>query len=499
MAVSTKHPLYTEFLPDWRQLRDTKEGERKIKQKGIEYLPATAGMYAAGFGTADVNSKGSRAYGAYRTRAVFPELVKEALEAVLGVMHLKPPTIELPAALEPMRARATLRNESLEMLLHRINERQVLMGRMGLLLDVASGPGEKVPYVVVYEAEQVGNWDDGGRAADSARRSLNLVVLDESENVRTDAFEWEHLEKYRVAVLGDVESNEQPEAGAKFRVAVVEQRNGAGDIPAQEQFIEPSIAGRTLEFIPFVFVNATDIVAEPERSPSMPLSNLALTIYRGEADYRQSLFQQGQDTLVTIGDNKDNPEYMTGAHGVIPLPMNGDAKYIGVSSKGLPEQRAALENDYKRAAVMAGQMLDTSSREKESGDALRVRVGAATATLRRIALTGAFALQEILRMAATWVGANPEEVIVTPNLDFADDELASKTVLELMQAIAIGAPLARQSVHELLQKRGLTKRSWDEELEAIEEESNLEVFQVSDTADPEQDERTGKPGDAPAE
>ena len=99
MAVDSKHPLYSEFLADWEQLRDCYRGERIVKEAGTRYLPATSGMESDGMET--TTSPGFKAYVAYRTRARYPDFVKEAVESMLGVMHNKPPQIELPAKMEP--------------------------------------------------------------------------------------------------------------------------------------------------------------------------------------------------------------------------------------------------------------------------------------------------------------------------------------------------------------------------------------------------------------
>lgn len=490
-SVSSKHPLYAEFVHDWNQLRHTAGGQRRIKEAGFVYLPATSGMVLDG-ATTDVNSKGYAAYDAYRKRAVFPELVSEAIEAIVGVMHRKPPKIELPKAMEPMIERATSKGESLHQLLQRVNREQVLMGRVGLLLEsptVAMATRKPTPFIVTYRAEQIINWDAGRRDEPTgAVEKLEVVVLDETESERLKGqFEWETVTKHRVLVLGDPTENDKTGA---YGVAVVRDHDDF-DVTA---LVEPTIDGATLDEIPFVFVNTCDVVPEPTRSPTMPLSNLALTIYRGEADYRQSLFMQGQDTLVVIGGREDQ-EHRVGANASINVPQGGDAKFIGVSSSGLVEQRNALENDYNRAMEMSGKLLDSTSRERESGDALRTRVAARTASLVQIAETGAYALQTSLRQAAKWMGLDPMAVVVKPNLDFTDDDLSGKTVVEIMTAKGLGAPISLQSIHKLMQDRGVTEKTFEEEVEAISEEQSMPEFAPSPTADPEAD---APPGDDPS-
>jgi len=488
MSVSSKHPAYSERLADWAQMRDTHSGERAVKERGSRYLAPTSGMVLDGFGVGSTASRGYAAYLAYRGRASYPELVREAVQSMVGIIHAKPPIIELPAALEPMRERATLANESLEMLLRRITEEQLISGRAGLLLDAPTlepiQARDAVPYIATYIAESIINWDAGGRDLPKPE-ALNLVVLNETEPVRTgDGFEWETEERYRVLVLGEVLENEESEGGSVYRVGVFTE----DDSFTESAMASPVFRGKTLDRIPFVFANTKDIVPEPDAPPLLGLSNLSLTIYRGEADYRQSLYMQSQDTLVVIGGPVDEEaNYRTGAGAAITLPIGGDAKYIGVDSQGLPEMRTALENDYARAQEKAGALLNETSRERESGDALRVRVAARTTTLRSIATTAAFALQEILRIAAVWVGANPDEVMVEPNVDFVQDSMTGKDLLDLMGAKGLGAPLSLESIHKIMRARGMTDNEFEDEVQEIEDEIDLDMIpkMSTDPAGPE--------------
>ena len=90
--------------------------------------------------------------------------------------------------------------------------------------------------------------------------------------------------------------------------------------------------------IPFVFINSKDLSTIPDKPPLDSLARLALAIYRAEADYRQNLFMQGQDTLVRIGStfeqDDENKAVRMGAGARLDMPVNGDAMYIGVSGKG---------------------------------------------------------------------------------------------------------------------------------------------------------------------
>ena len=111
---------------------------------------------------------------------------------------------------------------------------------------------------------------------------------------------------------------------------------------------------------------------------------------------------------------------------------------------------------------------------------LRIRVAARTATLNRVALAGAYALESLLKIAAEWAGANPDEVEVRPNLDFVDDIMEGRDLVGLMTAKTLGAPYSLESIHRQMQERGLTDKSFEEELSAIEAESPEPLLDIDE-------------------
>lgn len=488
--LSEKHPQYTLQLDNWVLMRDAYRGERQVKSKGQVYLPATAGQIIDGM--TQPEQPGAKAYRAYLTRARFPNFVREAVQTAVGMMHSQPPKIKLPKELENIRSS---KGETIPQLLRRINEEQLLTGRIGLLADIPTKTADPLPYIATYATERLINWDDG-TVEGLVPQVLNFVVLDEAEYERDKlSFGWKMEEKYRVLTLGSIEGNESTGA---YRFGVFDTKDPA---LSEGSLKEASIRGRTLSKIPFVIINSCDLVSDSDEPPLMDLGNLCMTIYRGEADYRQNLFMQGQDTLVIIGGATDEDEAVrTGAGSRIDVPIGGDAKYIGVESDGLQEQREALENDRKRAGSMGAQSLDTVSRERESGTSLNIRIAARTADLNQIALTGAAGLEQLLKTCAEWIGANPEEVKVEPNLEFGDHQLSGQNMVEMQTSRNLGYPISAKSLHQVAYDRGLTKLTFEEELAQAKKEEDG-PFKRSENGDraPEQVPGNGpsdkKPGD----
>lgn len=471
-SLSEKHPDYTMFAPDWVLMRDTYRGERQVKAKGPIYLPYTSGHIEDGI--ANDKAPGWRAYQAYKLRARFPNYIRQAVQIALGMLHHQPAEIELP---DDMKDIKSSRGETMEQLLMRINKEQILMGRVGLMMDLPRNApvGADRPYLALYNAERIINWDNG-TVEDNVPQSLNLVVLDESEQERVNTFSWEASEKYRVLTLGPPDTNE---GAGRYRFGVFNDDAGfsVGGLKTA------SYRGRGLDYIPFWFINAVDHVVEPEDPPLLDLANLCMTIYRGEADYRQNLFMQGQDTFVTIGANLDDTENVrTGAGARLDLPSGASAEYVGVTSDGLEEQRTSLENDRAIAGAMGAQSIDTTSRERESGKSLNIRLAARTADLNQIAISGGMGLQAALRGVAEWMGLNPEEVNVRPNMEFGDAPITGQMMVDIAAAANQGWPISTKTMHDMSRQKGLTKLTFEEETKFLDEDHEKAMKRAQENA-----------------
>ena len=466
LAQTYIHPEYIKFLRTWKMLRDFYEGEQRVKDEGVTYLPPTEGMHIDGMG---VNDIGYKRYLAYLGRATFPEYVKEGVEALVGLLHQKDAVIELPESMEYIRERASVQGESLLALYRRITVEQILMGRLGLMADLPANPDPSNPkaYIAIYTAESILNWDADWQAKELKDRDIGLrmVILDESGPKRNGNFGWEEKDQYRILLLSE----------DGYIVGVVSEVTEEMDFSG---FVSPMMRGVPFEGIPFVFVNSKDILSDVDTPPLNGLAQLCKTIYQGEADYRQNLYMQSQETLVVKGGVR-NPDgapgedeaIRTGAGSRIDVDAMGDAKYIGVSANGLSEQRLAIENDRKRAEIKSGQIIQNNGSQMESGQALTTRFNAQSATLNQIAATSAAALESVLRHIAVLHNADPQEVQVTPNLEFIDFALDGQNFSQLVAARQQGLPLSLESLHEVLADRGLTKLDFTSEMERIKEEN----------------------------
>ena len=435
MSVTAVHPDYAAWEAQYQILGDVYRGEPAIKDAGKGYLPERAEL------ACDEPVVAAERYRKYKMRARAPDYLSRAVETLAGMMHREGPSIELPARLQYLLEDATGEGESLHDVLREINAGQLLYGRSVPVLDI----GKDGPVVRIYSAPALRNWGDG------------WAILSESHPT-LDGYEWAERTLYRVLKVED----------GRY---IVELLDSAGKAEAEPQ--EPQYLGRPFGRLPLVAINCSDLSLSIDRPPLLGLAHDVLSIYWADADYREALAVQGNATLVVSGllaePGAEGRPVRVGLSSMIQVEIGGDAKYAQPGDMGLAEQRQALDALHQSAQAKAGELLQLDQ-GTESGRALVTRLSARTANLRQIALSGAAGLERLLRMAAEWVGADPAEVKVAPNLDFAEPGTEPRQLVDLQMARNSGAPLSQRSVHDWMRRQGFTELSYDDELVLIEGE-----------------------------
>jgi hypothetical protein len=508
-TVDTKHPDYVQRLPNWEMMRDTVMGENGVKDRLESYLPIPDGFYAQ-------PDNGRQMYSAYITRAQFPEIVRPTIAGMVGVIHRTEADIKLPKAMEGLTELATPDGLPLEDLHKRITGELLTTGRVGLLPDLPEEGGD-LPLIATYRTEDIINWEP---------RSLDFFVLDESQQVR-DGYGWRLAKKWRVLDLVDgkyrvqqvrdnvIPNNTVPsptiqgvdpgrggalappkEVTGPPQGGLVTEAERALNSDAPTEVFPTKRGGGNLDFVPFVMAGPRGVNGSLEDSPLIGVARAALAIYRLDADYRHQLYMSGQETLFILGiqDNTQLPTHV-GAGVIIGLQSGGavgsipDAKYVSPSCSGIEAHRIAMDKEREHAAASGAQLMAVDdSKAAESGEALKLRFASQTASLVDIALASAKALEKALKYAAMMIGANPDEVIVTPNLQFIDTRMTPADAVSLVTVWQQGA-IAKQTLYENLQRGEIAsaERTFDDEEELINNEMPAGDAPVIGGPDPAED------------
>lgn len=453
-SASQWHPLYDDRQPEWRICRDAFRGETQIKLRDswsgavvsmdTPYLPIPDG-----FRFFPDNTIRARAYHQYKLRARFPEILAPTIMGMVGIIHRSESNIQLPASMEPLWERSTRDKLPLEALHRRITTELLITGRYGLLAGAKSNPEPgDLPFLTGYTAEEILNWDED---------NLDLFVLDESGYYR-DGFSWKEEFKYRVLYLDDQ---------GRY---VAEMHDQTGGI---DRVVMPTArGGQFMTQIPFTIIGARDLSLNPETPPLIGVARSCVAQYQLNADYRWQLFMSGQETAVII--NNDPPEAV-GAGVILKLESEGDLqadfKYVGPSCKGIQAHKEAIGEEQKTAMQAAGAMFDTRQPANESGDARRLRYAAQTATLVTVSMSSAQGLERALRSIAVMMGENPEEVTVTPDLNFVNTALTPQEVLQVIEGWQNGG-YSYETMYERLRRGDAVsaERAPDDELRLMDNE-----------------------------
>ena len=446
--VSTVHPDYAIIKPDWDLVRDAINGETEVKKKSDIYCPMPSGFTKQTDG-------GQAMYAQYILRGKFPEIFAPTLRGMVGIIHRVEADIELPPDMEYIREKATLDGLPLAALHERITFELLATGRYGILVDAPS-EGDGLPYFATYKAETIINWS----------LDQDFYVLDET-HLERDGFEWKEAPQYRILeLLGEVNGSGQ---GQSYQQRVFET-DATGSLQETQPFVPQLKGGNKFTEIPFVVVGSTDIGPDLDEIPLVGVARCAFNMYRLDTDYKWQLFMSGQETLFVYTDS-DKVVDVVGAGVVISLPIGGSAQYVGPAGKGIEAHKNAIADERFQAVVAGARIFDTEKKAQESGEALKMRWTAQTASLTTIALNSSKGLERSLKNLALMLGSDPEKVSVKANLKFIDqvlDPLKAKAIVEMWQSGAISG----ETMWENFQKGDIASydKTWEEELQLIEAE-----------------------------
>lgn len=282
MPVDDLHRCYTERLPQWMRCRDACEGEDVVKSKGMTYLPR-------------LSNQKDLEYDAYKRRAAWYGATARTVWGLAGSVMRKSPAVLAPEVLATHLDDVTETSVSLTTFASILVQEVLTVGRVGILLDMPEGTPEGMPRPqwVEYRTEQICNWKTemlGGV------RTLTMVVLSEEyEEPGADGFRSECRTQYRVLRLVE----------GRYVVEIwrSDQKRRSEYVLAKS--IMPVVRGVSLPYLPFVFVNALHIDADPSKPPLLDLVDLNFKHYLNSADLEHGRHFTALPTPYVTGMAKD--------------------------------------------------------------------------------------------------------------------------------------------------------------------------------------------------
>ena len=446
MSVDSKHKEYQRLAAQIRTVRDALS-EESIKAAADRYLPKTSAMLRLEYLAENEKQAGllsivQKEYEVYRKRAQFPELLAGAVRGLSGLLHRAPAVIELPPAIDYLRNEATPEGDALSELHKRVTREVLLTGRYPLLVDVGE---DRKPYIVGYQAESLINWGD----------KLEYAVF---------------AETYKTG-LGDIF---EPELDVQYRALFIDEdgRYVQQLFRADEIYeaYEPSLFnGERLDYLPMVIASSVDNSPSIDELPMLAMAKLLIKAYQISADYYQSMHDTSQGTLITSGRLDGERQINLGRGHHINFPEGGSATFLESQGIAIGHHRTEIDKLLIEAEKHGGKFQQGYS--AESGEALRVKAGNQHASLKSIAVNCGDAIRQSLRFAAEFVGADPDDVVFEPNLEFIDD-IADTQLLNVVGNQVTQGIAPKSVLHEAYTRSRLTDVSF-EEWQALISESDV--------------------------
>lgn len=427
-------------LAQYQKIRDCLEGEDQVKDQGQLYLKKPDAMTAQN-------------YLAYKERAQFYGAAESTLRALVGLALRKDPVIKLTPRLESLRHSATNDRAPLSVMIEQMVREVMAMGRFGLMLDFPQNNTTVLtpPHFVTWTAETI---EDFKVAYIDGQLELTQVILASDESLDGDQIFLDlcledgiyHIRRY-------------VQGANKARADIGEE-------------IIPTVKGKPLTFIPFIFVSDKNLNPNDEKPPLLDLCNLNLGHYRNSADREHAMFLTATPTPWIAGNVPiDKVPTSIGSGTVWNLPEGTQVGMLEFQGPSMTAFKELMGEKLDQMASLGARMLSTSMNRNETTATATQRSRSELSLLQSVVVMCEAALTRLLRLASEWMGEQPDDVSVTFSRDFIEVTMDPAGMVAQMKLWQSGA-ISRQTLYENLQQGEIARadRSFDEETDLIDEE-----------------------------
>lgn len=426
--IKVTHPAHHSALHSWQICRDAYEGELAIKARNREdYLPRLGGQEG-------------RDYENYIQRAVFYPVMSTVVNGRIGQVFNKPPKVEeLPDSvaewiLQEVTKERTDFIGSVKSALREV----MICGRVGILVDMPVDPVEgSIPYLCTYKAEDIKNWKKG------SDEYLSMVTLCEYP-IETGYTEDGEFKMYQTIQYRHLALNEEGE--------YIQQvfREEEGQVTLVEETM-PTVAGVPLDYIPFTFINVSDITPNVDKPPLLDMATVNLAHYRNSADYEQVLHMLAVPTPYGTGIDDDEALQTLG-----PLEfkaIRSEGAKLGLlefSGAGTDALRLSMDDKMAVMSAIGGALVQRQRSQVETAETARIRSASETSILETICGTLEQGMEQVLDHVAVWlqVGEETTPMKISINRDFINEQWAPDQIKAITEAELMGVISKETAFHQ---------------------------------------------------
>lgn len=448
--VTTPSEKYVRLLPKVQLNRASVIGQRAIKQGGTTYLIPLSSMLNSN-GT--LTTEGQKSFDKYLQLALYFNASGRTVDGLSGLIFRKAPIIELPKSLEYLVDNIAASNETLISQMQTVTRDTFITPLGALLTDFPESEGtistieaEKRnlrPRILFFPFESlIKTYFE----VINNKFQLSLVVIKETTTTR-DRFDIETENVYRVLeLLGGIYHHSLYDHGGSLI----------------KEATPVLVNGKLSDTIPLFFIEPLD----GTKAAIDDLVDVNLNHYNMFASYANKEHTSGfpifWETGVPDTDNDKNIDIGPGAKWT---SQNTEAQFGVLETQGDGGSlQTYLEDRKTEMAALGAEALAPSTGQAESGESKRLDKVAQNATTADIANTVSRAYQQAFKFAATWVGANPEDVTIKLNTDYIPANMNPQLLTALLASLQSGE-ISYNTFYSNLQKGELihSERTAEEE------------------------------------
>lgn len=440
MPVHTPHPTYAKAAEKWKRQRLIVEGEDPVKEAGTVFLPMLEGQNKMSFGTDSGNS-----YESYKLRASFFAATGRTVEGIEGAVFRKDPVIEFPESRKDFLDSVGKEGTPLYTFAKKVFNNNLTVGRHGVLLDIKEGASAvDAPYMVGYIAESILNWRT---AKVDGKEQVVMVTLKENTLLPDPEDPFTMIEKKTIRALHLGKLNEELVGASNaeklyYYVEIWEKVEGKKAKSDEEytlsKTIIPTIRGKKLNYIPFIFFGPKELSANIQKSPIADIVSINESHYRTSADLEHGRHFTALPTAWVAGFPIDTELLIGSTTAWVSEDPSANAGFLEFTGQGLGALEKALEHKEAQMAVLGARLLEEPKKSVESADTHMIRKGGEESVTASLSRTTSAGFTQLLLWSAEWMGVPTTDISCELNRDYSSVEMSPQMLMALMAALQSG-------------------------------------------------------------
>ena len=423
-ALRQEHPDFAEMKTRWEMCEHAAEGEHAVHKEGIKYLPR-------------LKDEEDDAYALRLRMTPFFNATWRTISGMRGMLFRKPPIVELSPKLQALCENIDLAGTTMQGLAQEVVEEGLKLGRIGLLVDQPTTPAGATladaqrlnlrPFISIYEADSIYNWKE--ERVNGVTKLIQVRLLESVSLTQEDEFATKEEKRYRVLDLAE----------GKYRQRVFRIAEDGAEIQVGAD-VFPTMAGKAMDFIPFVVIGVDHLGMDVDAPPLIDLVTTNFHHYMQATSYERGCFFSGLPTMFISGMEDSDGEISIGGPIANALGSpQAKAYYVEVSSN-FEALRTNLEDKKREMAVLGARMLEGGKNTGgvEAAETVARRQSGEESVLAAMAETVSQGLTRALGWVAQWIG-DASKVSYKLNKDFLPQSMTAQDLTALVSAWQNGA------------------------------------------------------------